>query len=58
MALLLHRPNEECIKQLLTAREFLEDIEQAFPEVRAEIEQRNEEMWNEYLGGVLDGYRG
>jgi len=37
----------------LTAREFLEDIEQAFPEVRAEIEQRDEEMWDEYLEEYL-----
>ncbi|WP_134671656.1 DUF5677 domain-containing protein [Halorussus marinus] len=53
MALLLHRPNEEYMVQLLTAREFLEDIEHAFPEVRATIEQRDEEMWDEYLDEYL-----
>lgn len=49
MSLLLHRPNEEYIVQLLTTRKFLQDIEEAFPKVRAEIEQRDEEMWDEYL---------
>lgn len=49
MSLIMHRPNEEYIVQMLTSEKFLSDIEEAFPKVRAEIQERDEEMWDEYL---------
>jgi signal transduction protein with GAF and PtsI domain len=45
----MHRPNEEYIVQKLTSDKFLRDIEKAFPKVRTEIQERDEEMWDEYL---------
>lgn len=48
-SLIMHRPNEEYIVQMLTSDKFLRDIEKAFPKVRAEIQERDEEMWDEYL---------
>jgi signal transduction protein with GAF and PtsI domain len=53
MSHLLHRPNEDYVVQLLTERDFLDDIEQAFPQVRAKSEQRDEEMWDDYLEEYL-----
>lgn len=53
-AQLTHRPDFETLLDMGVIDRFVDDIQQAFPAVQAEIEQRDRDIWDEFIEEELE----
>lgn len=56
-AMIAHRSSAEYIWLMKIAEQFIEEIQDAFPKVRAELNQREDEYWDWFLNEYLEEHQ-